>query len=37
MKLYFKYISQKQNKKTFEKKVSLNNPFKVLKNLNFVE
>jgi ATP-dependent RNA helicase SUPV3L1/SUV3 len=33
--IYFKYISQKQNKKTFEKKVSLNNPFKVLKNLNF--
>ncbi|MDA7582962.1 helicase-related protein [Candidatus Pelagibacter sp.] len=33
--IYFKYIPQKQIKKTFKKTVSLNNPFKVLKNLNF--
>jgi len=33
--IYFKYSPQKQIKKTFKKTASLNNPFKVLKNLNF--
>ncbi|WP_415320899.1 helicase-related protein [Candidatus Pelagibacter sp. Uisw_092] len=33
--IYFKYNPQKQIKKTFKKTVSLNNPFKILKNLNF--
>ena len=33
--IYFKYSPQKQPKKTFKNKSSLNNPFKVLKNLNF--
>jgi ATP-dependent RNA helicase SUPV3L1/SUV3 len=33
--IYFKYSPKKQIKKTFEKTTSLNNPFKVLKNLNF--
>jgi ATP-dependent RNA helicase SUPV3L1/SUV3 len=33
--IYFKYNPQKQSKKTFKKTASLNNPFKVLKNLNF--
>ena len=33
--IYFKYSPQKQNKKTFKKTASLNNPFKVLKDLNF--
>jgi len=33
--IYFKYCPQKQIKKTFKKTVSLNNPFKVLKDLNF--
>jgi ATP-dependent RNA helicase SUPV3L1/SUV3 len=32
--IYFRYNKQKQTKKTFSKKVSVNNPFKVLKNLN---
>ena len=33
--IYFKYSPQKQIKKTFRKTDPLNNPFKVLKNLNF--
>ena len=33
--IYFKYSPQKQIKKIFKKSTSLNNPFKVLKNLNF--
>ena len=33
--IYFKYSPQKQIKKTFKKTASLNNPFKVLKDLNF--
>jgi len=33
--IYFKYSPQKQIKKTFKKTTSLNNPFKILKNLNF--
>ncbi|MDC0616176.1 helicase-related protein [Candidatus Pelagibacter sp.] len=33
--IYFKYSPKKQIKKTFKKTVSLNNPFKVLKDLNF--
>jgi ATP-dependent RNA helicase SUPV3L1/SUV3 len=33
--IYFKYSPQKQIKKTFKKTASLNNPFKVLKGLNF--
>jgi ATP-dependent RNA helicase SUPV3L1/SUV3 len=33
--IYFRYNKQKQTKKNFSKKVSVNNPFKVLKNLNF--
>ena len=32
--IYFKYNPQKQIKKTFKKTASLNNPFKILKNLN---
>ena len=32
--IYFKYSPQKQIKKKFEKTASLNNPFKILKNLN---
>ena len=32
--IYFKYSPQKQIKKAFKKTVPLNNPFKVLKNLN---
>jgi ATP-dependent RNA helicase SUPV3L1/SUV3 len=32
---YFKYSPQKQIKKTFKKTGSINNPFKVLKGLNF--
>ncbi|MDA9105237.1 helicase-related protein [Candidatus Pelagibacter sp.] len=33
--IYFKYSPQKQIKKPFKKTVSINNPFKVLKNFNF--
>ena len=33
--IYFKYSPQKQIKKPFKKTVSMNNPFKVLKNFNF--
>ncbi|MDA7801305.1 helicase-related protein [Candidatus Pelagibacter sp.] len=33
--IYFKYSPQKQIKKPFKKTVSVNNPFKVLKNFNF--
>ena len=33
--IYFKYSPQKQTKKIFKKVASLNNPFKILKNLNF--
>jgi len=33
--IYFKYNPQKQIKKTFKKTDSLNNPFKILKDLNF--
>ncbi len=33
--IYFKYSPKKQIQKTFKKTASLNNPFKVLKNLNF--
>ena len=33
--IYFKYSPQKQIKKDFKKTASINNPFKVLKNLNF--
>jgi len=33
--IYFKYSPKKQIKKTFKKTTSLNNPFKILKNLNF--
>jgi ATP-dependent RNA helicase SUPV3L1/SUV3 len=33
--IYFKYSPKKQIKKTFKKTTSLNNPFKVLKDLNF--
>ena len=33
--LYFKYAPQKKFKKTFNKKVNKENPFEVLKNLNF--
>ena len=33
--IYFRYSPKKQIKKTFKKTASLNNPFKVLKNLNF--
>ena len=33
--VYFKYSPQKQIKKPFKKTVSVNNPFKVLKNFNF--
>jgi ATP-dependent RNA helicase SUPV3L1/SUV3 len=33
--IYFKYSPQKKIKKGFKKISSLNNPFKVLKNLNF--
>ncbi|MDB4157760.1 helicase-related protein [Candidatus Pelagibacter sp.] len=32
---YFKYSPQKKIKKTFKKATSSNNPFKILKNLNF--
>ena len=32
--IYFKYRPQKQIKKNFKKTAPLNNPFKVLKNLN---
>ena len=32
--IYFKYNPQKQIKKIFKKTASLNNPFKILKNLN---
>jgi ATP-dependent RNA helicase SUPV3L1/SUV3 len=32
--IYFKYSPKKQIKKTFKKTISLNNPFKILKNLN---
>ena len=32
--IYFKYNPQKQIKKNFKKTPSLNNPFKILKNLN---
>ena len=32
--IYFKYNPKKQIKKTFRKTTTLNNPFKVLKNLN---
>ncbi|WP_415290648.1 helicase-related protein [Candidatus Pelagibacter sp. Uisw_136] len=33
--IYFRYNPQKQIKKPFKKTVSINNPFKVLKNFNF--
>ena len=33
--IYFKYTPQKQVKKTLKKTTSLNNPFKILKDLNF--
>ena len=33
--VYFRYNPQKKIKKTFKKTASLNNPFKILKNLNF--
>jgi len=33
--IYFKYSPQKQIRKTFKKIPSLNNPFKILKDLNF--
>ena len=33
--IYFRYSPQKQIKKLFKKTVSINNPFKVLKNFNF--
>lgn len=33
--IYFRYSPQKQIKKSFKKTVSINNPFKVLKNFNF--
>ena len=33
--IYFKYSPKKQIKKSFKKTAPLNNPFKVLKNLNF--
>ena len=33
--IYFKYNPQKQFKKIFKKTASVNNPFKILKNLNF--
>ena len=33
--IYFRYSPQKQIKKPFQKTVSINNPFKVLKNFNF--
>ena len=33
--IYFRYSPQKQIKKPFRKTVSINNPFKVLKNFNF--
>ena len=33
--IYFKYSPQKQIKKNLKKSSPLNNPFKVLKNLNF--
>ena len=32
--IYFKYSPKKQIKKTYKKTPSLNNPFKILKNLN---
>ena len=32
--IYFKYSPKKIIKKDFKKKSSLNNPFKILKNLN---
>ena len=33
--IYFRYSPQKLIKKPFKKTVSINNPFKVLKNFNF--
>ena len=33
--IYFRYSPQKQIKKPFKKTVSINNPFKILKNFNF--
>ena len=33
--IYFIYNPQKKIKNTFKKKTPINNPFKVLKNLNF--
>ncbi|MDB4192673.1 helicase-related protein [Candidatus Pelagibacter sp.] len=33
--IYFRYSPQKQIKKPFKKTISMNNPFKVLKNFNF--
>jgi ATP-dependent RNA helicase SUPV3L1/SUV3 len=33
--IYFKYSPIKKNKKTFKKENNINNPFKVLKNMNF--
>ena len=33
--IYLKYSPQKKIKETFKKTVSINNPFKILKNLNF--
>ena len=32
--LFFKYLPQKKPKKPFTKKVSKENPFEILKNLN---
>ena len=32
--LFFKYLPTKKNKKTFNKKINKENPFRVLKNLN---
>jgi ATP-dependent RNA helicase SUPV3L1/SUV3 len=33
--IYFKYSPQKKIKKMFKKTASINNPFKILKDLNF--
>jgi ATP-dependent RNA helicase SUPV3L1/SUV3 len=32
--VFFKYSPKKNNKKSFNKKISKENPFKILKNLN---
>ena len=34
-KIFFKYIPKKINKKTFDKKITKENPFNILKNLSF--